>query len=223
MKDPLAKRVFSNRAGMVVVLILLLILLVFFGLFIDRSRLDARRNLSIENLTSIVFASHNYESSFGRFPSASLPFRPDWPNTPNHGWEVRILPFLEGNSNDMPFNPTFEWDHPDNQRAFYPSFQTVFQSPHCQVEADDAGFKLVHYAATLETIPIGKGKSREELDGHKAMFGEVAVGFFPWAKPGNARMIGNGIQFDEQSFGNPEYNGGCFAFVDGSVRYQLID
>ena len=70
---------------------------------------------------------------------------------------------------------------------------------------------------------MGEPKLLAQLDGNKEMFGEIAAGFQPWAKPGNTRTIDSGIWFDEDSFGNPEYNGVCFAHVDGSVRYRILE
>lgn len=211
----------SDLAAYVVMAIAAIIIVSFFFLFVSRIRSDSRRSISIEKLKSIGFATLSFEETYEHMPSADVSHRAFGASK---GWEIKIRPFMDTFCIGWDNLETSEWDAPEcKERSSY--LMPEYMSPHLSEEYnyDENGYGLCHYSATLEVIPFGEPKLLEDLDGNKKMYGEIAAGYQPWAKPGNSRTIGNGIWFDEKSFGNPEYNGCCFAFVDGSVRYEVLD
>lgn len=213
------KRFYNHWPAIVVLTLIGFIVLALAVLLLGRLRADARRVDSMNRLRQLAFSSLSYEEAHSVLPSAAAPIE-----TGGHifGWEVRLMPFLDTFCDGWQGQLDRPWNHPDSRKMFELAISN-FQSPHCNKKFDETGYGLSHYAATLETIPLGEPKRWEELNGDMKLFGEISAGFHPWAKPGNTRSIGNGIWFDEESFGNPEYNGVSFAYVDGSVRYELLD
>ena len=216
-EEGFVKEAFSDRAGVIVFLFLLAVLAGFAVLFVDRLRADARRELSLSNLNQIALACHDHSATYGRLPAATNqgPGQ-DHPRS----WEQEVLPFVEQSiTYDQHLN--LAWDLPESKH-FYQQAYPELLSPHLKDKTHNSeGFALNHYAATSETIGFDGPRNIEELDPNRVMIGEIAAGFQPWGKPGNARSIGNGIWFDKTSFGNPEYNGYAYANVDGSTHYYL--
>ena len=213
------KQSYNRRPEIIALIVIGIVVLVLAFLFLGQVRRANRRTKSLNNLRQLALSCWNYENAHSRFPSASAPIGT---NGDHFGWEIQIVPFIETFCNGWQGLLDQPWDHPDSRKVFQIE-NDFFHSPHCSEKFDENGYSLSHYAATLETIPMGEPRSFESLKSEMEMFGEIAAGFQPWGKPGNARTIGNGIWFDEDSFGNPEYNGVSFAYVDGSVRYELLE
>lgn len=212
------KQSYNRWPEIIALAILGIVVLSLAFLFLGQLRAAARRTDSMNRLRQLALSSLNYEDAHSCFPSACAPFVPDGPE---FGWEVRLLPFLESFCNGWQGQLERPWNHTDSREMFQHEIE-YFQSPHCTMKSEN-GYGLSHYAATLETIPMGEPKTYGSLKSDMKMYGEIAAGFQPWGKPGNSRTIGNGIWFDEDSFGNPEYCGVSFANVDGSVQYELLD
>jgi hypothetical protein len=211
----IAKRLFSNRAGIIAVLALIGIILTIVFPAIQQVRLAARRSLSVNTVRQIALAFHNYESAHGRLPSATSRFGN---GDENFGWELKVLPFMQSSSVYDMVDKNHPWDHPINLPIFR-NRNWSCESPHIDFKFNSDGLALSQYSAVVEIIPNGSSNQLAELDGNSEMLGEISAAFPPWGKPGNARSISQGIGFDEKSFGNPELNGCVFGYVDGSAKY----
>jgi prepilin-type processing-associated H-X9-DG protein len=173
---------------------------------------------SVNHLKQIGMGLHDYHNSHKTFPPAGT-F--DAVGRPLHGWQTRLLPFLE--QEDLHDSIDFEvpWDHPRNA----PAFQTelpVYRIPMIPDRKDEAGYALSHYAGNAHVLGGDVSRTLGDVkDGGSStiMAGEVASAFTPWGYPANWRDPALGINRSPEGFGSPFPGGANFLFVDGSVRF----
>ncbi len=79
---------------------------------VQKVRQAAARMQDQNNLKQIALAMHNYESAYGRFPSAAIC---DATGKPLLSWRVAILPYIEQENLYRQFDLTKPWDHPQNK------------------------------------------------------------------------------------------------------------
>lgn len=206
-----------SRIGCIAVCVIAGVLLPIALPKIAQMRADAKKSHSLNNLRQLAHSALNYESAFQRFPTAvNQTADSEFPQ----GWEVTLLPFLEASNLPCYLRQDEPWDGPRNS-AHCSFAHPAFLNPLEQYQRDEQGYGLSHYAANSEMIPLTDTPvTLDQLEGQPpAMFGEICDGYQPWAQPGNARPIANGIHFDANSFGSPYFQGAAVAYADGSTEF----
>jgi prepilin-type processing-associated H-X9-DG protein len=178
----------------------------------------ARRAQSVNNLKQIGLALSNYAEVEGTMPqAASL----DAEGRLLHGWQARMLPYLEQQDLFNKIDFTRPWDDPRNEAVFRTRVNT-YLNPGIRERTDGPGLAPSHYAGNV--LVLG-GDSARKLDSitdgrsNTIAAGEVPGDFKPWGHPANWRDLAKGINQSRDGFGGPYKGGANFLFADGSVRF----
>lgn len=181
-----------------------------------------RSSQSKNNLKQIGLAIHNYHDTMKMLPPGAT-F--DAAGEPQHGWQARLLPYVDQAPlyNRIDFN--VPWNHPRNWDVFA-TVLPAYQNPGVRSAEmrDDRGNALSHYAANARviggTLGITFGNIKDGTS-HTLLAGEVATRFKPWGHPLNMRDPALGINQSADGFGGPwlKRDGAHFLFADGSVRF----
>lgn len=202
----------------VVLCFVLLLAIIFFSLpAVQAVRARNRMTVSQNNLKQIGMGLWSYHDAY-----ASMPLGADigGDGQPHHGWQIRLLPFLEATPLYSMVNFKYAWNDPFNAPCF--RFHVpVWLIPGIKRVTDDEGFALSHYAGSSHVFGIDHGASLGKMRGGASqtiLAGEVAAGFSPWGRPGNCRDPIAGLRGDENTFGSEHPAGIQFVMGDGSVR-----
>jgi len=186
---------------------------------VQKVRVAAQRMESSNNLKQIALAFHNYESTYGRFPSDILDKKT---GKPLLSWRVALLPYIEQNALYQQFKLDEPWDSPNNL-PLAKVLVKVYSNPAATQRIDPQGHGLSHYLAI-------KGPGAMIENGKKMTFANVTDGTSNtimfvegknpviWTKPAD-------LDFDKDKEIDPTLFGGYFpqgfnaAFGDGSVRF----
>ncbi len=178
----------------------------------------AMRAQSVNNIKQIELALANYETTSGAYPAgATVGSRGEL----LHGWQARLLPFLEQRAAYDQINFAIPWDDPANAVPMRTRV-LAFLNPKIRVEVDASGPSPSHYAANACVLGGDSARKLNEIpDGTSKTihFGEAGAEFKPWGHPTNWRDPALGINRAPGGFGSPFPGGANFAFVDGSVRF----
>src|SRR5262245_28939197 len=172
------------------------------------------------NMKNVVLALHNHHATIGYFPPG---YTVDEAGRPLHGWQMRLLPYLEQDNLYNQIQLDRPWDDQANRAAFCREIHE-YTSPYFGPQFDADGYSLSHYAGNSHAFPGSKKKGLRISDfkngtSNIILFGEVSAGFRPWGHPLNVRDPARGVGSAVDRFGGPWPDGQtCFAFGDGSVR-----
>ncbi len=182
---------------------------------IQKARDAARRTQSANNLKQIALAIINYESTYGRLPSAYIADH----NTgkPLLSWRVAVLPFIEQDALYKQFHLDEPWDS-DHNKKLIAAMPTIYRHPASTAAPGMTNYLTVRGKDTA--FPGQNGVAPAQItDGmsHTIMAVEACDSkAVPWTKPDD-------FTYDEK---NPTAGlGGLFpggfnaAFCDGSVRF----
>ncbi|MGH7138954.1 MAG: DUF1559 domain-containing protein [Pirellulales bacterium] len=195
----------------------LLLLVVIFSLpAVQASRAMSRMTSSQNNLKRIGVGLSNYNDVYSMLP---LGADAGADGQPRNGWQVRLLPFLEGGV-FIPIDFNYAWNDPFNA-PYFKLRAPVWLVPGVKRVTDENGFALSHYAGNSHLFGIDYGASLGKIPAGGAntiLAGEVAGGFSPWGRPANWRDPVRGLTGDQSSFGSDHPAGVQFVMCDGSVR-----
>lgn len=178
----------------------------------------ARRAQSVNNLKQIGLGLTNYHEAHATFPPGGT-F--NLQGQPLHGWQAKLLPYIEHQDLYNQIDFAIPWDHPRNR----PAFQTdvwKYLNPAIPERKDAEGYALSHYTGNARLLGGDRPRTRDEVtDGtsNTIMAGEVASDFMPWGSPTNWRDPALGINRSPKGFGSPFPGGANVLFVDGSVHF----
>jgi len=183
-------------------------------------REHANRVKSQNNMKLVALAMHNHHATIGYFPPGHTV---DMQGQPLHGWQTRLLPYLEQDNLYHQIQLDRAWDDEVNRASFRQEVPE-YTSPVFGPQFDADGYNLSHYAGNSHVFR-GSKKKGLRINEFKAgisntiFFGEVSAGFRPWGHPLNVRDPARGLGAAADKFGGP-WKGGQInlAFGDGSVR-----
>lgn len=185
---------------------------------IQSAREAARRSSSKNNLKQLGLAFHNYHDVYGMFPIGGS-YALD--GTPQHGWPLRLAPFIDSSPLYNYFNLDLPWNDPFN-RIHSQSWLPCFLSPKISLSTTSRGYPLLHYPGNAQLLP----------DNASIGFGEIEVGtsnvwicvetfdhWQPWATPFNT------VDLDWPPQVHPDESpytgeGTHLLLADGSVVYS---
>lgn len=184
-------------------------------------RTASRRTQSKSNLRQIGLALHTYHDVNHAFPAGGT-F--DRFGEPQHGWQSRLLPFVD----QLPLYSSIAfdlpWDDPRNSEAIAHVI-SLYLNPgvnSSQVH-DRHGRALTHYSANGHVMNGRDSKGIQDItDGtsNTILAGEIVENLGPWGSPLNWRDPALGINKSSDSFGGPWKGGGAnFLMSDISVRF----
>jgi prepilin-type processing-associated H-X9-DG protein len=178
----------------------------------------ANRMASANNLKQIGLALHDYHSAHQTLPAGGT-F--DRRGKGLHGWQAKLLPFVEHHNVFTQIHFDQPWDHPDNAGP-YGVIVRPYLHPAIEARQDQAGYALSHYAANVRLIGGDVPRSLQSItDGtsNTLLAGEAAGNYKPWGSPTNWRDPALGLNRTPDGFGSPTKGGAQFLFADGSVHF----
>ena len=182
------------------------------------AREPARRSQSVNNLKQIMLGVANYESSEGSYPpGATL----DVQGRLLHGWQTRLLPYLQQQALYDQINFKLPWDDPRNQAAFRTPMPP-YLNPGVRSDPEGPGPAPSHYSGNARVLGGDSARKLYEIsDGisNTILAGEAGAEFKPWGHPANWRDPAKGINRSTEGFGSPFPGGANFVFADGSVKF----
>jgi hypothetical protein len=185
---------------------------------IVKARNEARRIHSRNNLKQIGLALYNYHDVHETLPIGGS-FAAD--GTPMHGWNFRLVPYLEASSLYSNVNQHLPWDHPVNELRFRISLP-VWLNPAFDVRYDRDGHGLTHYMGNPSVFHRNESVSLKEMTAglrHSWLAGEIAGQFQPWGCTFNWRSLQLPLQNGSAGFGSGYEDGAVqLCLGDGAVR-----
>jgi len=184
---------------------------------------DSFRHLSFRlqsslNLKQIAIGVAEYEKVGGSMPpGASL----DSDGRLLHGWQARLLPYIEESALYDRINFAVAWDDPLNEATFVTRVRKYLH-PGVRDDPKAPGPAPSHYAGNVRLLGGDSARKSAEIpDGASAtiLAGEAAGDYKPWGYPANWRDPARGINREPGGFGGPSVGGANFLFADGSVRF----
>ncbi len=178
----------------------------------------ARRSQSVNNLKHIGLGVANYESAFGSYPPGATI---DAEGRLLHGWQARLLPYIEEPAVYNQINFAIPWDDPRNESAFRTRLN-IYLNPGVRDDPGTQGPAPSHYSGNAWILGGDSARKLSDIpDGTSItiLAGEVGAGFKPWGHPANWRDPAKGVNQSPEGFGGPFPGGADFLFADGSVKF----
>ena len=178
---------------------------------VGSARTAAQRAQTLNNMKQIALAFHNYEASYGKFPTNIY----DDQGNALLSWRVRLLPFMEQQALYDRFHLDEPWDSPHNKHLSE-TIVPFFSSPNAPPSNKTRYLTLAH----KDSIFPGD----EELSFRNVVDGTSYTILFVEAAPNTAVVWSQpkDIDFDtERPFTGIQTKIGQFAvaFTDGSCRW----
>jgi hypothetical protein len=177
----------------------------------------SKRTQSRNNLKQMGLALHNYHDLHDSFPMGGT-F--DEKGRPLHGWQTRLLPFVD----EKPLYDTVDfhaaWNDSANSAPFAQVLEVYRNRSFPELDKPVSGFALSAYAGNSELLPQNAVLAiRDIRDGmsNTLLAGEVSEGFKPWGDPTNVRNPADGVTGGPLGFGGPK-RAPYMVFADGSVK-----
>ena len=167
------------------------------------------------DLRMIALETHNFESSYERFPH----------DTKHHSWITEIMPFGVFGLQVDEIDFAQPWDSEQNAEKFkspHPSF--LNSNLTTDSFYDQQGFALSHFAGNEKLLGAYKKRALADLksQSNTILVGEINTNFLPWGSPGNVRNVD--APFNSPSgFGEVERGRITTALADGSVKIFNTD
>lgn len=181
---------------------------------IVKARNEARRIQSRNNLKQTGLALQNYHDVHETLPIGGS-FATD--GTPMHGWNFRLVPYLEASSLYSDVNQHLPWDHPVNESRFRISMP-VWRNPAFDVRYDRDGHGLTHYMGNPSVFHRNESVSLKDMTAGLSqswLAGEIAGQFQPWGCTFNWRSLELPLQNGSAGYGS--------GYEDGTVQLCLGD
>lgn len=178
----------------------------------------ARRAQSVNNLKQMGLGLRDYQGAEGSMPPAATL---DADGRLMHGWQARILPFMEQPALFHQINFGVPWDDPRNEVAYRTRVQP-YLNPGVRDDPRPSDPAPSHYAGNAWVLGGDSARKTAEIaDGasNTILAGEVAGDYKPWGHPANWRDPAKGINRSPDGFGGPYPGGANFLLADGSVRF----
>lgn len=148
----------------------------------QRTREEAARRASAENLARLGIAMHNHHDVFGHFPPAAVAQRGQTKFKHPHSWRVAILPFLDQRVLYDQYNFDEPWDSEHNKKLLQ-QMPAVFRSPDAPADSTSASYFALVGPGTVFDDERGMD-IRQIMDGTSNTILLVeAERDIPWTKP----------------------------------------
>jgi hypothetical protein len=173
-------------------------------------------------LHRISIALHQYHGERKHYPAGATV---DARGRLLHGWQTRLLPYLDHDALYQAIDPQRPWDDAANLAHFRTRIPEYLH-PGVRPSADARGLALSHWAGNVRvlggTTPL---RTKDFTDGlaHTILVGEVRERFKPWGHPANWRDPALGLNRSPDGFGCPIPGGVQFLMADGAVRVLKPD
>ncbi len=188
---------------------------------VNKVREAAARAQSMNNLTQIVLALHNYNDTYGRLPPAGSRGLPGMPGRPGDkpllSWRVAILGFIERQDLYLQFHQNEPWDSPHN-KALLPLIPKVYLQPGEQPGPEGLTRYQVFvgpgtaFESELNGVPLPRGFPDGTAN---TLLVVEATNGVPWTKPDD-------LPFDPKAplppLGGQFRSGFPAAYADGSCK-----
>ncbi|WP_339733998.1 DUF1559 domain-containing protein [uncultured Gimesia sp.] len=185
---------------------------------VQKSREQARKSSSKNNLKQFGLALHNYHDLHRCFPPGGT-IRED--DVAMHGWVMLIMPFLDQNNLSSKIDYNEPWDSPHNLTV-YEILPYAYQIPGVDIHVTSTGYGLTHYLGNPNLLHRNSNVTFDKMkngDANTWLIGEVAGNYQPWGYPFNWRPLGSKLCDVPASFGHPPWDGGHLLFADGRVSF----
>lgn len=214
---------FASRCGLIwrvltaTLIVSLLTSTAVLGWIACRHREPDRKAEAETHLTRVGAAIYDHHAHKGCFPPG-LTHEKD--GTPLHGWEVRLLPYLD----QVPFSGQFKLDEPWSSPANLPLIHVtlpVFLDPAIHDRLDADNLPVSHFGANSHVFLSNEAYEFGFMEDDKSytfLLGTMAGEFRGWGTPFNLRDPAKGWNSGLASFGSPRADGGFVLMADGSVR-----
>ncbi|MDB5338256.1 MAG: hypothetical protein JWN70_3875 [Planctomycetaceae bacterium] len=190
-----------------------------------------------DHLKQISMATEAYAQLHHSYPSGGLfkeiPGSPEL--EPRHGWMTLLLPHLpDGQVVSKQIDLSKAYSDPANLPAMSQSIP-AFLAAGGPMALIQGKYGPAHFAgvggllsqpdgsvAHAGVFDVNSETNREDIiDGmsNTMIAGEVSISYPAWGEPHNWRLIGKGLNRDQQGFGNSRHTGAMFLMADGSVRF----
>ncbi|MEX0715755.1 MAG: DUF1559 domain-containing protein [Planctomycetaceae bacterium] len=176
------------------------------------------RGSSESNLKNLALALHVYHDDHLSLPVAQSQLDA---TAAAHGWQTRILPYVEERTIHAAIDFDLPWDDAAHAAAFQKRIG-LYLNPKIKRTHDFRGYALTHYAGNSHVLdrtpPIAFADITDGL-ANTILVGEVKDGLRAWGEPGNVRDPGLGLNHGPTTFGSVWQDGGVFfAAADGAVH-----
>jgi hypothetical protein len=185
---------------------------------VQAARTAARTTQSRNNLKQLGIALHNYHDAHQAFPIGAT-F--DDAGRAHHGWQTRMLPYIDQAPLSNLINHHAPWDDATNLRAMTVAIPAYLDPNVTEPGVDPRGYGLSHYAGNSRVLPANASLTvRDVSDGtsYTIVAGQASGNYQPWGDPANLRDPAAGLNAGANSFGSKDPAGVQFLMLDGSVR-----